>query len=239
MLDLGTGLRFWGVDVLAGGAEHVRATALVSHLHWDHVQGVPFFPPIHHPETRLHIIGPRQEGITLEEAFGTFLSPPFFPVRIDQLIGTVTFEEVDGTPRPHGSATITARDVPHVGPTVGYRIDHAGRSVAYVSDHQQPGEGATDVAESVLELCRDVDVLIHDAQYTDDEFALRHDWGHCTVDYAVEVARQSGARTLVLFHHDPAHDDDSVEAMASRAAEIAGSDGPGIVIGHEGLVIEL
>ena len=239
VFDLGTGLRFWGLDVLDHGPAPLHATALVSHLHWDHVQGLPFFPPIHLPETQLHIVGPKQVGASLEEAFNAFLCPPYFPVRLDQLIGTVTFEEAGEDPIHHGSAIITTADVPHVGPTIGYRVEHEGRSVAYVSDHQQPGVGATEVAGSVLELCRDVDVLIHDAQYTDDEFALRHDWGHCTVDYAIEVARQANARRLVLFHHDPAHDDDLVDRLGVVAAERSRSvGGPEIVVGFEGLVLE-
>ncbi|NLA36381.1 MAG: MBL fold metallo-hydrolase [Actinobacteria bacterium] len=240
VFDLGTGLRFWGLDVLAQGPTPLHATALVSHLHWDHVQGLPFFPPIHLPETRLHIVGPPQVGRSLEDAFNTFLCPPYFPVRLDQLIGTVTFEEATGAPIHHGTATVTTSDVPHVGPTIGYRVAHEGRSVAYVSDHQQPGVGASEVAESVLELCRDVDVLIHDAQYNDDEFALRHDWGHCTIDYAVEVARQANAKRLVLFHHDPAHDDDQVERLGADArARSLAAGGPDVIVGFEGLVLEL
>ena len=254
VLDLGTGLRFWGEDLgaprptitgFAGPADDrapFAATALVSHLHWDHIQGLPFFQPMHDPTSHLHIVGPRQEGgMSLGEAFDTFLCPPVFPVTLSQLRASVSFEEArDGSVTHVGAATITSREVPHVGPTLGYRIEAGGRSIAYVSDHQQPGCGATDVAPAVLELCDGVDLLIHDAQYTDVEFAERFDWGHCTVDYAVEVAAQAGVRRLALYHHDPAHDDDQVDHLTGRAAATSSSrGGPEVFAAAEGLVVDL
>jgi len=240
VLDLGTGLRFWGTDICAASPASFRATALVSHLHWDHVQGLPFFPPMHRPGTQLHVIGPAQEGHSLEEAFDLFLRPPYFPVTLGQLSGTVTFAEATTDPIQLGAATVTARDVPHVGPTLGFRIEAGGASIAYVSDHQQPGCQSTVVADSVLELCDGVDLLIHDAQYTDPEFAERFDWGHCTTDYALEVAAQSGAKRLALYHHDPSHDDDTVDDLARRvAASSSVRHGPEVFAAAEGLVVDL
>ena len=240
VLDLGTGLRFWGADVCAAAPTNFTATALVSHLHWDHVQGLPFFPPLHRPEAKLHIVGPSQEGQTLEAAFDLFLCPPYFPVTLSQLAGTVTFEEATKDPIELGAATVLCRDVPHVGPTLGFRITAGGRSIAYVSDHQQPGCQSTSVADSVLELCDGVDLLIHDAQYTDPEFAQKFDWGHCTTDYAVEVAAQCGAKRLALYHHDPSHDDDMVAALAEGAAAASRlRHGAEVFAASEGLVINL
>ena len=217
-----------------------QATALVSHLHWDHVQGLPFFPPLHKQGSRLHVIGPPQEDQTLEEAFDLFLCPPYFPVTLGQLAGSVTFEEATAAPIRLGAATVTARDVPHVGPTLGFRIEAGGVSLAYVSDHQQPGCLSTEVADSVLELCDGVDLLIHDAQYTDPEFAQKFDWGHCTIDYALEVAEQCGAKRLALYHHDPSHDDDMVEELAHKAAAMSSvRRGPEVFAAAEGLVLDL
>ena len=98
---------------------------------------------------------------------------------------------------------MTVRSVPHIGPTNGYRLERDGVSVAYISDHQQPLDGSLTVPDAVLELCDDADLVIHDAQYTAAEFESKAHWGHCTVDFAVQVAAQSGARRLALFHHDP------------------------------------
>ena len=150
------------------------------------------------------------------------------------------FEEAADEPIRIGKVTITSRPVPHVGPTLGYRIECEGRSLAYISDHQQPAVDSTEVDERVLELCRGVDVLIHDAQYTPAEFAERLTWGHCTVEYALEVAIQSGVGTLVLFHHDPSHDDDTVEALTRRVAALSAErGGPAVVAASEGASIDL
>ncbi len=237
VLDLGTGLRFWGVTA---ARPDFRASALVSHLHWDHVQGLPFFSPIHEADSRLDIYAPRQEGVTLEEAFNAFLTPPYFPVTLKDLAGTVTFTELGEETFELGAATVTSALVPHLGPTVGYRIETGGVSIAYVSDHQQPGCGATAVSERVLALCSGVDLLIHDAQYTDIEFVQKREWGHCTLDYAVEVAAQAGVKRLALFHHDPSHTDDMVDSMLRQAARAAAARGVGeVMAASEGLRISL
>jgi phosphoribosyl 1,2-cyclic phosphodiesterase len=236
--DLGTGLRFWGETLPQDGS--FRGTALVTHLHWDHVQGLPFFVPIDRPGAVLDVYGPAQEGgVSLGEAFHQFMRPPFFPVRPDDLRGEIRFHDVLDDDLVLGPAKVKVRPVPHPGRTVGFRVDWNGVSVAYLSDHQAPLDRAT-VAESALELCDGVDVLIHDAQYRPDEWEAKAHWGHCTVDYAVLVAREAGARRLVLFHHDPAHDDDEVDRLlgeARREAERTGVEE--VVAASEGLTISL
>jgi ribonuclease BN (tRNA processing enzyme) len=166
------------------------------------------------------------------------MSPPYFPVEIDALPGSFTFHEAsDEVVDVHG-AKVTAATVPHVGPTVGYRVEFDGVSVAYISDHQQPGVGSTEVAPSVLDLCEGVDLLIHDAQFDDEEFALRHDWGHCTSDYAIEVAARAGAKRLALFHHDPSHCDVRLDQLAERAAEQGARRGlDEVITAAEGLTL--
>lgn len=237
ILDLGTGLRFWG---LSHGPSPLRATALVSHLHWDHVQGLPFFTPLHREGSSLKIFGPPQESTSLEQAFDEFLCPPYFPVRLSQLAGEVTFEEASDAPFTLGDAVVTSRLVPHLGPTLGFRIEAGGSSLAYVSDHQQPLDDASRVDPGVLELCEGVDLLIHDSQYTQAEFEAKSDWGHCTVEYAIEVARQSGAKCLMLFHHDPSHDDTIMDALLVQAKRTASSIPNLEVIGaREGMVLQL
>lgn len=238
VLDLGTGLRFWGESL--DPEVPFRGSALITHLHWDHVQGLPFFAPLHRPGARLDIYGPSQPGLDLEGAFATFMCPPYFPVGIADLGGEVTFHDVVDTDMVIGDAKVRVREVPHVGLTNGYRVEWDGVSVAYVSDHQQPLDGGFAVADSVLELCDGVDLLIHDAQYTREEFAEKAHWGHCTIDYAVHVAREAGARRLMLFHHDPTHDDgalDGLVAYARRLADDVGLDE--VVCASEGLTVSL
>ena len=241
VFDLGTGLRLFGETQPKDGS--FRGTALVTHIHWDHTQGLPFFVPALRAGARLTVYGPPQDdGLSLADAFDEFMRPPFFPVRTSDLPGEITFHDVADTQLAIGNAKVTVRTVPHVGTTNGYRVDWDGTSVAYISDHQSPVapgevEGMT-VADSVLELAEGVDVLIHDAQYWPNEWQMKSTWGHCTVDYAVHVARLAGAKQLVLFHHDPAHDDSEVDRVLEHARlRAAGTCIDEVVAAYEGLTI--
>ena len=237
MLDLGTGIRAFGQTQPVDGS--FRATALVSHLHWDHVQGLPFFPPIDREGAHLDIYAPAQEGETLHDAFGRLMTPPFFPITYEELRGAIKWREVldDDFAIPGGK--VKSRPVPHCGATAGYRVEIGGHSIAYVSDHQAP-LSLDRVDDAVLELCDGADVLIHDAQYTPQEFEERKTWGHCTVDYAVLVAREAGARRLVMFHHDPGHGDDEMDRLLEGARRTAARMGVDeVVAAYEGLVLDL
>ena len=237
IFDLGTGLRLFGATQPMDGS--FCGTALVTHIHWDHVQGLPFFPPIHKNGARLDIYGPAQKNGSLHDVFGNFMCPPYFPVHFSELEGDVNFHDVEDDDLQVGSAKIKVRPVPHTGPTVGYRVDLNGTSVAYISDHQAP-PGLNTVSDAVLELCDGVDVLIHDAQYTPAEFEMKRDWGHCTIDYAVLVAKEAGARQLVLFHHDPSHGDDEMDRLLDGARCTGAYMGVSeITAAYEGMVLEL
>jgi phosphoribosyl 1,2-cyclic phosphodiesterase len=236
VFDLGTGLRLFGEALPAGELFH--GLALVTHLHWDHVQGLPFFTPIHREGSTLTIAG-RGEGMPIGDAFREFMRPPYFPICPDDLFGDIAFVDVEDEELTWGRAHITARDVPHTGPTNGYRVELDGITVVYVSDHQQPAEGEP-IPASVLELCEGADLLIHDAQYEPHEFAVKSNWGHCTVEYAVRVAAEAGVSRLALFHHDPAHGDDTVDRLVREAQAMAEGTSIVEVIGAaEGLTVSL
>jgi phosphoribosyl 1,2-cyclic phosphodiesterase len=237
VFDLGTGLRFWGNRFPVGTP--FNGHALVTHLHWDHVQGLPFFGPALRPGTTLDIYAPRPESKTLEEAFDEFMAPPYFPVRVADLPGDLRFHPVGDDEFNVGELRVTSRLVPHIGPTLGYRVEHGSASVAYVSDHQQPLDGSFDVPPAVLELCDGVDLLIHDAQYTVDEFTEKPHWGHCSVDFSLEVAARAGARRLALFHHDPEHDDATIDALVRATAAKGEARGVEVVAASEGAKLSL
>ncbi|MCP5028043.1 MAG: MBL fold metallo-hydrolase [Actinomycetia bacterium] len=244
VLDLGTGLRFFGAEFARGvdepaSVDPFRGTALVTHLHWDHVQGLPFFLPILRPGSELDIYGPPQEGMSLTDAFNDFMRPPYFPVRTDELPGTIRFQEVADDSFEIGRARITARLIPHIGPTLGFRIELDGATIAYLSDHQQPLDGGFQVAESALELADGADLVIHDAQYTIDEFEQKAHFGHCTIEYAIYVAAKAGARQVALFHHDPVHDDDTMDRLATDAKACSLGRELEITAAREGLVLTI
>ena len=189
MFDLGTGLRYFAETMATD--ELFDGTCLLSHLHWDHVQGLPFFKPLLRSGARLSIHAPAQfDGRHPGEVLLSTIRPPLFPISLDEFNGDVTIH----CAKPQfsvGSYTVHSGAVPHNGPMAGYRVERDDISVTYISDHQQPDDPTT-IAESVLELCRGVDLLIHDAQYTPSEFEQKRTWGHCTVEYAVSVAVAGG-----------------------------------------------
>ncbi len=221
LLDLGTGLRYFGLQQPSGVP--FRGTCLLSHLHWDHIQGLPFFTPLLTDGAEVTIHAPAQDdGTSIEQVFADTIKPPLFPIDLAMLPGSISYAEVgdsdfviDGGEA--GEIRIMSRVIPHIGRTVGYRIEWNGTSVAYLSDHQQPCDGSLSASDGAFDLCRDVDLLIHDSQYTSSEFVSKCDWGHCTVGYAVWLAAEAGAKRLALFHHDPAHDDEMLDEMLAEA----------------------
>lgn len=223
LVDLGTGVRY----ALDGGDEpraHVGA-CLLTHLHWDHTQGLPFLAALRHPGTVLDVYAPRPEdGMGLEDAFAAKIRPPQFPIHLREFPGTVRFHEVGDDDFDAHGWRVTSRLVPHRGPTLGFRVERAGASVAYLSDHQQPtGEYA--LTRGARLLAQGADLLIHDAQFTPAEWADKVDWGHSTVEYAMWVAETASVRRLALFHHDPARTDDDIDAIAARLALVARTRG--------------
>lgn len=225
VIDLGTGLRALGdhleVPLRAAGLP-LRANALLTHLHFDHVLGMPFFAPMRDPGAVLDVYGPSQEGTSLHDVLAGMVKPPFFPIYMAEFRGSLYFHDVeDKSEVDLGAITVKVRSVPHIGHTLGFRVEADGRSFAYLSDHQAPVDRRS-VDVGALDLCRDADLVVHDAQYTDEEFVVHSDWGHSTEAYAVQVAREAGAKRLALFHYDPAHTDRDIERMLTHARRIAG-----------------
>ncbi|MFV0308357.1 MAG: MBL fold metallo-hydrolase [Desertimonas sp.] len=235
LLDIGTGARSRGLE-LEAQRRAFRGVCLVSHLHWDHIQGLPFFSPLRDPDSEMVIYAPAQDGGRHpDEVLAETIRPPLFPIGLHDFNGHVEVR-VAPAEMSHGGYEIRSAPVPHCGPTNGYRIERAGRSVAYVSDHQQPANPLT-VADSVIDLCAGVDLLIHDAQYTPSEFRHKPDWGHCTVEYAVWLAAHVGARRLALFHHDPDRDDEQLDRLAEMARACGDSLVVDVFAAAEGLTV--
>jgi phosphoribosyl 1,2-cyclic phosphodiesterase len=238
LFDLGTGARYFGLDRASG--EPFSGSCLLSHLHWDHVQGLPFFTPLLRPGAHLDVYAPIQaDGRSLDELFGNCLCPPMFPVALDAFPGVVDFNAVGDDTFHIGDITITSRLIPHVGDTCGYRLDWRGVSVAYLSDHQQPGIDVFEMSRGARELCEGADLLIHDAQYTPEEFAMKSTWGHCTVEYAAWLAAECGVKQLALYHHDPTHADDQIDCFVEVAKARCGRTGPDVFAAREGLTVRV
>jgi ribonuclease BN (tRNA processing enzyme) len=188
----------------------------------------------------LVVYGPAQDdGRTLEEVVSCTIRPPLFPVSVDELPGSVIFHDTADTEFSIGRYNVMARLVPHLGPTLGFRVELEGRSIAYLSDHQQPFDGSYSASAGAMELVEGVDLLIHDAQYTQPEFKAKATWGHCTIDYAVWLAAEAGAKRLALFHHDPSRRDDDLDDLLRCAADAGERRGVDVIAASEGLVVEV
>jgi phosphoribosyl 1,2-cyclic phosphodiesterase len=242
IVDLGTGLRALGDDIsrkVRALGTPMHATALLTHLHFDHILGIPFFAPLHDPGARLTVHGPAQPQGSLKDALHAAVQPPVFPIHMDQFRGELCTVDTRDEDFSVGGAKIMARFIPHAGATLGYRIELEGRSVAYMSDHQAPLDRRS-IPDAVLELCQDVDLLVHDGQYTDDEFSAKADWGHSTAAYAVHVAAEAGVQRLLLSHHDPSHTDRELDRILNAARRLPEAKLVGDVSSaHEGQTIDL
>lgn len=207
ILDAGTGIRNLGNDLLAGSLEQFDNLFLgLSHTHWDHIQGFPFFKLAY--DTRRHftiaICGKDRHAEKLENLFGVQMQREFFPTRLEKMGAEMTFWAPDAsrytTP---GGVAVTASKQNHPGDSYGYRFEDAGKTLVYCTDV----EHVDGIDPSVVDLARDADLLIHDAQYTPEELQEKKGWGHSSWEQAVAVAEQAGVKRLALFHHDPEHTD--------------------------------
>jgi phosphoribosyl 1,2-cyclic phosphodiesterase len=219
-LDAGTGIRSLG---LALGARECRVHILLTHLHLDHIQGLMFFAPAFRPDSHITIWGPAAPEAPLRDRIGRYLSAPLSPVEIRELPCDVSFQDAPETEWEIGPARVRAASVTHRGPTLGYRVSEGDTSVCYIPDHE-PGLGSdleTMDADwiSGFELARDASLLIHDCQYTDEEYESHLGWGHTRLSDALRFARRTSAERVLLFHHDPLHTDDMLDAFAGTAGQ--------------------
>ena len=239
LLDGGTGLQRVG-ELVLGEAPFV-GTVLLGHLHWDHTHGLPFFSPAMADGARTRVLLPTQEGGTAEDVLGQAFAPPHFPVRPCELGGGWSYDFVDEGELDVEGFAVLAREIPHPGGrTLGYRVRSGAATLAYVTDHSPtslgPGpQGYGELHEAVLALADGVDVLVHDAQHLAAEFPGVDYLGHASVEYAVALAEQAGARRVVLFHHAPRRTDDELDAIAARRW----SGRVEVVVAREGLALEL
>ncbi|HEY3522848.1 MAG TPA: MBL fold metallo-hydrolase [Candidatus Limnocylindrales bacterium] len=235
LLDAGTGIRPAGIAL---ADRDIAVHILLTHLHMDHILGLGFFRPLFEPGREVHVWGPPSTTRDLRARLSRYLSPPLFPVRIRDIAARLTLHDVPHGTWMIGNAIVAARAVIHPGPTVGYRIETPAGSLAYVPDHEPALGGLAHRGWlSGYDLARNVDVLLHDGQYSDAEYTERTGWGHSSVTHAARFADLAGARTLMLIHHDPDHDDETVDALVASARDVrqAGS----VQGAREGDVIDL
>jgi phosphoribosyl 1,2-cyclic phosphodiesterase len=231
VLDAGTGIRNLR---LAADDEPRHVDILLTHLHLDHIQGLLFFAPLFDPRNEVTIWGPPMEGVSLRDRIARYLSAPLTPVELREVPCRLEFRECPDHEWQIGSATVRAEFVSHRGPTLGYAIaEPGGGSFCYLPDHEPALIGPLDELDtpwiSGYALARDADLLLHDCQYTDDEYPAHFGWGHSSITDALTFARRTGAKRTLLAHHDPNHSDEDLDALlevAKRAwRELGGEPG--------------
>ena len=241
ILDAGTGIRPLG---MALGDDHPnRIDIFITHLHTDHIEGLRFFDPIWDPSVELNVWGPPSPMRELRSRIAPYFAPPFFPVHLRNIPSHPEFRDTPTTTWRIGSATVTAQLVKHPGPTVGYRVEENGAALAYLPDHEPAlGSDLSAVGAewiSGIALAEGVSVLLHDAQYTREEYGERVGWGHSSTEDVVTFARRAGSGRLVLFHHDPLHTDEQLERILARANEVTTSGDGEVELAREGMTFEL
>ncbi|MBI5276828.1 MAG: response regulator [Burkholderiales bacterium] len=235
VLDCGTGAFPLAADLMAHAVQPIHANILLGHTHWDHIQGFPFFSPAFVKGNTLAIHGPEGSHASLHEVLAGQMEFTYFPVELNQLPAAISYHELTEGIHTIGSVRVAAQFLNHPARTLGYRIEADGAVVVYLVDHEpfsgelwragdEPGR-----IESILHdgdrrhaaFMADADLVIHDAQYTPEEYELKKTWGHGTYDYAVRLAGTAGVRRLALTHHDPSHDDRFVAQIEARARTLA------------------
>ncbi|HEX2173297.1 MAG TPA: diguanylate cyclase [Dehalococcoidia bacterium] len=246
VLDCGTGARELGLHLLKTEPQPLRLHLFIGHTHWDHIQGFPFFVPAFTPEAEINVYAPAGFQRSLEGTLAGQMQYSYFPIKLHDLRSRIHFTELEEGFFRVGNVLVETQHLNHTAPTIAYRISSGGATVVYAADHepfwnpahqafQHPGD------QRHVTFLRDADLVIHDAQYGDEEYDDKRGWGHSTVEYATDVALAAGVQRLVLFHHDPTHDDIEVERLEARARArgAAGGTGLEVIAAAEGLELDV
>lgn len=233
VFDAGTGLRALGQHLDAQGP--VDADLFFTHTHFDHICGLPFFSSAYAKANRLRLwAGHLLPDHTLRYVLSEMMMAPLFPIPISVLGADLSFHDFRAgeTLHPFPDVTLRTARLNHPNGATGYRVEHAGKSVCFITDTEHtPGQ----IDRTVAELIAGTDVFIYDATYTDAEYPDHVGWGHSTWEEGVRLADAAGAKRLIIFHHDPGHDDDFMDAIAAAAERVR----PGTLVAHEGMILEL
>lgn len=220
ILDAGTGIRKLGNDLINNCHEQYdNIYIILTHTHWDHIQGFPYFKPAYDPRRNftISICGKDRMGKDLKSIFATQMQNDFFPVPLEKMGAKFTFFQPDATTyEHHGGIKVLASKHGHRGDAYGYRIEEGGKTLVYCTDvEHQDG-----IDPDVVSLCRNADLLVHDAQYTPEELIAKKGWGHSSWVQAIEVAKQAKVKKLALFHHDPDHNDTFLSNLETECQEL-------------------
>lgn len=225
ILDAGSGIRTLGLDLLKRGKKPIEATIMISHTHWDHIQGFPFFVPAFIPGNSFTVCGCGEADMSLDQIVKGQMKSAYFPVDLNDMPAEIAFHELHEGSFNFSGVEVDTMFVNHPGLALAYKIRHNGKTVVYASDNEPyPVEPEEDDRykhlkfhgksnRRIMEFAKGADLLIHDSQYTPEEYSTKIGWGHSPYDYAVEIAATAGVKRMVFFHHDPLHNDDFLDDL--------------------------
>lgn len=232
ILDAGTGIRNLG-EKLNTDRSITQATIFLTHFHWDHIQGFPFFAPAYNPEFDLTIIGPEQKGVPIESLLMSQMSSAYFPIPYEALSADLTFHHQNDGAWQDGGIQVTAMRMRHTSHTVGYRVEAPGSTVVFIPDNELLG-GAHPAEpgwmEKLLEFVSGADLLLHDAMFTEDEYRSREGWGHSTFGQALDLASRALVKEIRFFHHAPGRSDGELDEILATIRQGAAEDGLDLAI---------
>jgi phosphoribosyl 1,2-cyclic phosphodiesterase len=241
ILDAGTGLRLLGCQLVAEfDSQPLDLTLLLTHTHWDHIQGLPFFLPVYKPQNRLHILGYEGARHSLEVVLAGQMESPFFPIGLREVPANVCIEELKEMNFNVGPVRVQACFANHPGKCVGYRLFTSDGSIAFFPDNELPRQDAS-ANRKMIDFLRGTDVLIMDTQFDTQEYQQHTGWGHGCLDDVVALALQAEVKKLFLFHHDPNHDDAKISQMLAHARQLVAARKAKLHVeaAREGLTVEL
>ena len=256
IFDAGTGIRELGLALIQESlGEPLTLHLFISHTHWDHIQGFPFFVPAYEGTTTLHVYGSPGQGRPLEKLLHGQMDSDYFPVAFGDLDCTLSIHEFRGEDFRIGDTTVSAMYLNHPGMCLGFKVQHDGKTLVYATDHEpyrstlphlgQRGEEGWEFGqvldEELVRFAAGVDLYIGEAQYTDEEYRGRIGWGHSSLSATVGVALKAGVKSLALYHHDPMHSDEVVSEMLNKAKRLIAGQRSTLhcFAASEGLVVEL
>lgn len=251
VLDAGTGIRILGAELAPKRGKVINL--FISHTHWDHIQGFPFFVPIYMPHHTINVFGPTSDslGLSLQDVLTKQMDYAVFPVRFGELQAAISYTAMKRETKQFGEVTVEAHPLNHPVLTLGYSISHQNKKIVYQSDHEpfynlfsdadEANEFVDEQNQNIIEFARDADLLIADAMYTPSEYETHRGWGHSSTHQVLERAIEANVKHFIIFHHDPVHNDDFMDGVLEDLREEAQRRNSDIKIGiaTEGLEIQI
>ncbi len=241
IFDAGSGIRPLGQNVFESGPNRIHI--FLTHFHWDHIQGFPFFQPLYDAEDTIHVVGPKQKDIDVQNLFAGQMGPIYFPVPFSVVAATMNFEHLNSGSYDIGDFTLDVMRVRHPSFVTGYRIRLRNTVVCFIPDNELEGEVYPEVGPDfrsrLVDFVGDADLLIHDSMYTDEEYPDRKGWGHSTFGQSISLAKEAGVKQLCFFHHDPSRTDDELDAIVASAQDEVGGGSLTVGAATEGVYYEL